>query len=168
MLPPRKLLLFDPGHYPQTWNERMGAGEYAVHYSHFAGDTPVTPYCLVFPDLDQALAYAQDEVKRQPSLRCTIYDHQGLIGPPIRDIRGVDFKDGEISARLRRWIGSTLFFGGAGLTIYDWARNFQLQWPSTIGMRMVVPGLTLLFVELLLSLHKRLPRRAGVEAKRVA
>lgn len=134
----------------------MVAGEYAIHYSHFEGGRGEAPYCLVFPDLDSAVTHAREEVKRQPTLRCTIYDHQGFIGPPIRDIRGANFKGGEVSARLRRWIGSILFFGGSGLTIYDWATKFQLQWPSTLGMRMVVPGFTLLFTEALFSLHKRM------------
>ena len=155
MATPRKVALFDAQRHSEAWNERMVPGEYAVHFSHFAGDASVIPYCWIFSDLDQAVAYAQDEVRKTPTLRCTIYDHHGLVGAPIRDIRGVDFKDGGFSPRLARWIGSMLFFGGTALTIYDWTRNSQLQWPTAIGMPMVVPGLTLLFADIVSSVHKK-------------
>jgi hypothetical protein len=164
---PRKLALYDAEHPSQAWNEQMAPGEYAVHFSHFNGAVPVVPYCLLFSDLDQAIAYAQNEVKDRPTLRCTIYNHHGLVGPPIRDIRGLEFKGGEVSRRLAIWIGLTLFFGGAGLAIYDWTRNSQLQWPTAIGMPMVVPGLTLLVAEALSSVHKR-TRRTRAGAKGIA
>ncbi|HEX2917771.1 MAG TPA: hypothetical protein VHN81_04590, partial [Edaphobacter sp.] len=76
MATPRKVALFDAQHHSQAWNERMVPGEYAVHFSHFAVDAPVIPYCWIFSDLDQAVAHAQEEVREVPTLRCTIYDHQ--------------------------------------------------------------------------------------------
>jgi len=155
MVPPRQLPLYDPGHTPATWNERMVSGEYAVHYSSLEDRTSSAPYCTVFSDLQEAVAYAQEQVERRTDLRCAIYDHQGQIGAPIRDIRGQDYKDGELSARFRRWLGSILFFGGSILTIYDWTKDFRLLWPSTLGTRMVLPGFTLLFVEAMIFLHKR-------------
>ncbi|HMG02319.1 MAG TPA: hypothetical protein VK596_04250 [Edaphobacter sp.] len=163
MTAPRQLPLYDAGHKPETWNERMVPGEYAVHYAKFELDTPDAPYCTVFGSLQDAVTYAQEQVTKRTDLRCALYDHHGLIGPPVRDIRGRDFKENEISARFRRWVGSILFFGGSILTIVDWAKDFRFLWPSALGTRMLMPGFALLFMEAMVLLHKRLSRRRSGE-----
>lgn len=155
MSSPRQLPLYDAGHKPETWNERMVPGEYAVHYSSFEDGTHEAPYCTVFTTLQEAVDYAQEQIKTRTDLRCTIYDHEGLVRPPVREIRGHDFKENEISARFRRWVGSFLFFGGSILTVVDWTKDFRFLWPSALGTRMLIPGLALLFVEAMILLHKR-------------
>jgi hypothetical protein len=164
---PRQLPLYDPRHKPETWNERMLPGEFAVHYSRFPTGSIDRPYCTVFNSLQEAINYAQEWVERHTDLRCAIYDDQGLVGSPIREIRGRDYKDGELSARFRRWLGSLLFFGGSFLTIFDWTKDFRLLWPSTLGTRLLMPGFTLLFVEAMIVLHQRW-NRASSEDKEPA
>ncbi len=156
---PRLLPLYDADHRPGTWNERMVPGEYAVHYSSFEGDANTVPHCTVFASLEQAEAFARQEVERRPALRCTIFDHHGFNGRPLREIRGREFKDGEISARFRRWVGSHLFFGGLFLTILDWVNDFQLSWPAMIGTRMLFPGVVLLGTEAVILTHARSNKR---------
>jgi hypothetical protein len=156
----RQLLLFDGGSSQASWNERMTPGEYAVHYSSFEGPSNVTPYCTVFDDLKEAEEYAREQVARRPDLRCTIYDHQGLVGAPLRDIRGSDFKgDSDISPRLRRWGGLILFFGGLVLVVIDWSVDFRLTWPGTVGSRMLISGLILLLTDVVFVVNARLARR---------
>jgi hypothetical protein len=93
-VPGRELLLYQPGRRRGTWNEQMVPGEYAVHYSNFAGRSVYSePYCTVFEGLANATAYAEGQVLIQPDLRCTIYDHEGFGKPPIEDIRGVAFRE---------------------------------------------------------------------------
>jgi hypothetical protein len=163
---PRQLLLFDGGSQQASWNERMTPGEYAVHYSSFESSSNVTPYCMVFGDLKEAEEYARQQVLERPALRCTIYDHQGLIGAPLRDIRGSEFKgDSDISPRFRRWGGSVLFFGGLVLVIVDWSVDFRLTWPATIGSRMLIPGLILLLTEAVVVLNARLARRRAASGE---
>jgi hypothetical protein len=162
----RKLLLFDPDAQPSCWNERMVPGEYAVLYSSYqlvlpddSEDLPSGPFCTVFSTLAEAEEYAAQKVRDYPSLRCRIYDDQGLGRQPIREIRGTEHKgESEISSRFRRWFGGTLLFGGIVLTILDWSTGFSLTWPATIGTRMIPVGLILLVMEVGIALsakHKK-------------
>jgi hypothetical protein len=131
----------------------MGVGEFAVHYSKFYAGA-ATPFCTVLPSVEEAEAFARAEVQRHPELRCTIYDHNGFVGAPLRDVRGVDYKEwGEITQRFRRWVGGVLFFGGVGLTIFDWQADFRYLWPSMLGTRMLIPGTLLLFTEAMILLQ---------------
>jgi hypothetical protein len=153
----RTLPLFDPKVQPSSWNERMQPGEYAVHYSSFeSGTLENGPYCTVFNTLAEAEQYAKEQVSLKPALRCRIYDHRGLARQPIRETRGTQHVgESEISPRFRRWGGSILFFGGLALVILDWSTDFSLTWPATIGVRMLIPGLILLVMEVALTLHAK-------------
>jgi hypothetical protein len=156
---PRHLPLFDEGVRHGAWNERMIAGEYAIHYSSFEELQGIAPYCTVFGNFSDAEAYAQQQVNARPSLRCMIYDHQGLVGPPLLDIRGSSYKDdGDLLPRVRRWMGSVLFFGGLILIIVDWSAGFRFDWPSIIGNRILIVGLVLLFTEAMVTLHAKRER----------
>ena len=161
---PRQVPLFDAQAAQGakgSWNEHMLPGEYAVHYSSFENAT-VAPFCAVLESLAAAEAYARAQVRQRPTLRCTVYDHQGLIGPPLRVIEGSSYKaKSDISPRFRRWVGSILFFGGLLLTALDWSTDFRLSWPAMLGTRMVIPGLLLLFIEAMVLLHARLERRSS-------
>jgi hypothetical protein len=167
----RTLLLFDPNAQPQSWNERMTSTEYAVLYSGIQpvpsdhrDDTPKSgPVCTVFSTLAEAEEHAAQQVALIPTLRCRIYDHQGLAVQPIREIRGTQHKgDSEISARFRRIAGAILFFGGLALLILDWSSNFNLTWPATIGIRLIPAGLVLLVTELVIIITKRRAHRDGL------
>ena len=137
----------------------MAAGEYAVHYSSFE-ESATAPYCTVFDDLDAALAHARLQTTERPTLRCTIYDHHGMIGAPLRDIHGSKYKgDSGLSPRFRRYAGSVLFFGGIILIGVDWANDFRLTWPALVGTRMLIPGVILIVTEAAIVLHARLDRR---------
>jgi hypothetical protein len=164
----RTLLLFDPNAQPQSWNERMTPTEYAVLYSavpprssdHQNGTPADGPYCTVFNTLAEAEEHATQQVALIPTLRCRIYDHQGLAVQPVREIRGSQHKgESEITARFRRWAGSILFLGGLALIIFDWSADFKLSWPATIGMRMFPVGLILLVTELVIVITARRARR---------
>jgi hypothetical protein len=171
MAPSRTLLLFDPNAQPQCWNERMASTEYAVLYSgiqpapsrHRDGPPVSGPYCTVFSTLAEAEEHAAQQVALIPTLRCRIYDHQGLAVQPIREIRGNQYKgDSEISARFRRWAGSILFFGGLALVVVDWSSDFSLSWPATIGVRMFPVGVVLLVTELVIVITARRAHRNGL------
>jgi hypothetical protein len=160
MRPLRELPLYDPGRRRGTWNERMTAGEFAVHYSTFAGRTTFSePYCSIFPSLEDAVKYSEAEVRVQPELRCTIYGHEGFAGPPVQDVRGALYqeKDG-FSPRYRRWVGSVLFFGGSIMFAADWINDFSLSWPAMIGTRIILPGLALLVAEAVIVFEARRKR----------
>ncbi len=145
----------------------MVSGEYAVHYSSFAVASYTGPFCTVFGSLDDAVAYAQQQVSERPGLRCTIYDYEGFVGAPLRDIRGRDFKERDaLSARFRRWAGSILFVSGLILTIIDWRSDFELSWPAMIGTRIIIPGFGLLLIEAILQINHRKDRKR--EASREA
>jgi hypothetical protein len=167
----RTLLLFDPNAQPQCWNERMAPTEYAVLYSaiqpapsnHQDSRSASAPYCTVFSTLAEAEEHANQQVALIPTLRCRIFDHQGLAVQPIREIRGTQYKgESEISARFRRWAGSILFFGGLALIVLDWSTDFNLSWPATIGVRMFPVGLVLLVTELVIVITTRRAHRNGL------
>jgi hypothetical protein len=144
---PSALPLYDPAASPASWNERMAPGEYAVLDSTF--DAGVTPFCAVFPSRAEAIAYAKERVAGKRSIRCRVYDHHGFGNAPLKEFRGAEHKgESELTQRFRRVTGSILFFGGMGLTLWDWCwHDWGLQWPAMIGTRMILPGLSLLIVE---------------------
>jgi hypothetical protein len=165
---PRQLLLYDQRSQPSSWNERMIPGEYAVHYSSFESSPAGGPYCTVFGSLGEAEAFARQQVAERPDLRCMIYDHQGLIGPPLKEIRGAKYKgSGDISPRFRRWVGSVFFFVGLGLILLDWSNDFRLSWPALIGVRMLIPGVILLVTEASILLYARIESRRGARSRTI-
>jgi hypothetical protein len=145
----------------------MQHGEYAILYSSLrlerdpknSGATP-EPFCSVFRTLADAEDYAEQQVALLPILGCRIYDHNGLGRPPIREIRGVEYRgEEEISPRFRRWWGYCLFLGGAVLLIVDWRADFGLLWPAMFATRMMPIGLLLLVIELVLFIEARRKKR---------
>ena len=147
MSQPRTIPLFDPEVQPPSWNERMLPGEYAILYSHGGGSSN-GPVCRIFSSLNEAETYAAAEVAKDHTIRCRIYDHEGLGRPAVSEFRGVDYKgESEITPRFRRWVGSILFLGGLILTFVDWRVDFKLSWPAMLGTRMIPVGLLLLFIE---------------------
>lgn len=156
----RNVLLYDATSTPSLWNERMKAGEYAVLYSQTDGAISKEPYCTLFDTLADAEAHARQQTAERPTLRCRIYDHQGLIGAPIRELRGSECNsDSEISQAFRRWVGFILFSAGLGLTGLDWSYDFRLSWPAMIGTRLLIPGLVLLLMEATLIVHAKRSHR---------
>jgi hypothetical protein len=162
---PRTFLLFDRRVQPSSWNERMVPGEYAVLYSNLRGmPTGTEPACDVFSTLKDAEIYARQRVSDDPTLQCRIYDHHGLAGQPVSEIKGSEYKgESEITSRFRRWVGSALFFGGIGLILVDWIADFRFTWPATLGVRMAPVGLVLLVTEIaiLLSARQKTSTNAG-------
>jgi hypothetical protein len=156
MPPFRTLPLLDESVQPPSWNERMVAGEYAVQYSSFVGLPAASPSCTVFSSLAEAEAYAEEQIAQRPDLRCRIYDDRGYVGAPLFECSGSNYNgDKGISPRFRRWAGSVLFLGGLILTIMDWTYDFSLTWPATIGTRLLIPGLFLLFMEAMIVLSAK-------------
>ncbi len=173
MAEPRTLLLFDPTAVPQSWNERMTVGEYAVLYRNLQppreggrADNPSGegPVCDIFESLDAAVEYATRLVARFPKLRCEIYDHHGMGNDPVREIVGAEGAERNIiSARFRRWGGGGLLIGGIALGIAEWVSNFTLTWAGLIAARIVPVGVILLITELAIVLEaRRKMRREGL------
>jgi hypothetical protein len=160
----RTVPLYDERAHPSSWNERMKAEEYAVHYSSFEGHPAVPPYCTVFGSRAEAEAHAASETARRPELRCRVYDHEGLGRPPVREFKGSKYKEeAGIGPRFRRWGGGLLFFGGLILTIIDWRSDFELSWPAMIGTRLLAPGLVLLATDAVIVLTERRRRLRATE-----
>jgi hypothetical protein len=165
---PRTLPLFDPHSLPQSWNERMADGEFAVLYSGNPIPQPLSlndshsskPYCVVFPALATAEDFAAQQVALYPGLRCCIYDHHGFANPLLRELTGAQFKhESDLSPRLRRWIGIILLFGGMLLFAIDWIADFRFGWSSMVGSRMIPTGLVLLFIDVGILLNPAQRRR---------
>jgi hypothetical protein len=169
----RTIPLFDPHASPQSWNERMAPGDFAVLYSaQYAPSNstsgamgPSGPVCDLFSTFSEAEEHARQETALWPSLRCRIYGAEGLGGPPIKELKGSDYRgDSEMSARFRRWCGATLFVGGLGLILFDSIHDFNRGWPATIGMRAFPAGLILLVTEAVIVWeHKRKQARDGAQ-----
>jgi hypothetical protein len=179
---PRTLPLFDPHSHPQSWNERMVDGEFAVLYAGnpippapspndigvpgeqgLLGRSDLragTPYCVVFSNRRDAEDFAAQQVALYPRLRCRIYDHHGLANPALREFAGTHFKhESDLSPRLRRWVGSILLFGGMLLFVVDWIADFRYGWPSMVGSRVAPTGLVLLFIDVGILLNRAQRRR---------
>lgn len=144
----------------------MVDGEYAVL---FAGVQPKhlhtsVPSCVVFDSLADAEEYSRTQTALAPKLRCSIYDHRGLVGAPVSVIAGAEGADRSfISSGFRRWVGGCLFVVGSILAAIDWSVDFRLMWPGTLGFRMAPIGAVLLLTEIgiLLSSRHKQRRQAG-------
>lgn len=157
----RALPLFDPDAQPQSWNERMVPGEFAVLYSHLGTGSEAT--CTIFTSRAEAEAHAALRVTGDPTLRCSVYDHHGFGMQPLAEFSGSQYKGGsEISSRLRRWLGSFLLAGGMVLGIVEWQSDFALSWAGMIGARIAPVGLILVLTELVIVIDRR--RRAKTNA----
>ncbi|MGA7316491.1 MAG: hypothetical protein WBX22_21255 [Silvibacterium sp.] len=162
----RTVLLYDERVHPSCWNERMTAGEYAVHYSSFENGSGAALFCTVFSSLEESEAHARQETERRSELHCRIYDHEGLGRPPVRELSGSGYKEEDgVGPRFRRWGGAVLFFGGLILTIIDWRSDFELSWPAMIGIRLLAPGLVLLVADAVIVFSAR-RRRSRDNQKR--
>jgi hypothetical protein len=169
MAEPRILLLFDPKATPQSWNERLSPGEYAVLYSNLqpplAGQqadsfSSTDPICVVFDSLGAAEEYATRQVAQFPKLRCRIYDHHGLGRSPVREIAGTEGADkNEISARFRVWVGGGLLLASIALGLAEWLSDFRLSWAGMMATRMAPVGVILLVTELAIVLEARRKKR---------
>lgn len=122
-------------------------------------------FCSVLSSLPAAERYAQRQLALHPTLRCRVYDHEGLGKPPLREFRGAAYKgESEITPRIRRWLGGSLFTAGVVLTLIDWHAAFRYMWPSTLGTRLMVPGGTLLAVEAAYQINAAYKRRKEAPA----
>ena len=151
----------------------MTDGEFALLYDgatiqpHLSqGDVNVdAPFCSVFSSLAHAERYACRQTQIHPTLRCRLFDHEGLGKPPLREFRGAAYKgESEITPRIRRWLGGSLFSVGGLLTLIDWRVDFRYMWASTLGTRLMVPGGTLLAVEAAYQINAAYKRRKEAHA----
>ncbi|SDF57207.1 hypothetical protein [Terriglobus roseus] len=151
----RRVLLFDPAAQPSSWNQRIGASDFAVHYSSFPDGYVGAPYCDVLASAAEAEAYAQNYVTEHPQVRCRVYDAHGLVGAPLFEVAGKSYKGESNLSQFRRWGGSVLFVVGSILFSIDVFQDYRLLWPSTIGSRLAIPGALLLVTEGLVVLTAR-------------
>lgn len=151
----QRIPLFDPAAKPASWNQRMAAGEFAVHYSSFPADEQGAPYCDVLPSLAEADAHARSAIAQRPDLRCRVYSAEGVVGAPLLEVAGTAYKGESNLSHFRRWVGGFCFVVGSILTTIDVVEDYRLMWPSTIGTRMLIPGAALLLTEGLVLLTAR-------------
>jgi hypothetical protein len=151
----KRVPLFDPAAQPSSWNQRIAASEFAVHYSSFPEGFTGAPYCDVFASAAEAETFAQDYVNDHPQVRCRVYDAHGMVGAPLFEVAGKSYKGESNLSHFRRWAGSVLFVVGSSLFTVDVLQDYRLMWPSTIGSRMAIPGALLLLTEGLVMLTAR-------------
>ena len=165
MEPYRQVPVFDARSTPQSWSERMQPGEFAVQLSHARSGSPLDAEgipvrdvnaapCLIFSNLHDAEAWSRARVQANPELRCRVYDHHGMGGPPPRlfaDERYVKHDGFSRSTSLR--IGFALVGTGAALCTAEWISDFHLSWAAMVGTRLLPIGLLLLVTEGALRLN---------------
>lgn len=136
----------------------MQPEQFAVHASQQRG-AQGTPACWVCDSLPEAERFATERVAQEPAVRCRIYDHQGFVGAPLREVKGSTYKgESDLSPRVRRWLGAVLLGVGLALCALDWSSGFRLSWPALVGSRLLIPGVVLVVTEALLVLHARQTR----------
>lgn len=148
---PRVIPLFDGKASPQSWNERMADGEYAVLFANeqpWSFDKSLGPACTVFASLREAENYARVQTAHQTNMRCSIYDHHGLGQPPIVVIAGATGHEKDfVGSTFRRWVGGACFLVGIALGLVEWHSDFRLTWPGILGSRIGPAGAILLLTE---------------------
>lgn len=149
----------------------MQEGEFAVLYSDARNGAAKTPEnqlcrdpngatCTVFESLTEAENYCAAKLAEYPTLRLRIYDHEGLAKPPIRDILRQEYQPkGEMTPRVRRWLGGALLLAGIALGMLEWLSNGSLTWAGVLAVRIGPAGLILVTTELVITLENRHDRR---------
>jgi hypothetical protein len=149
----REVNVYDERRHP-AWLAALEPGEYAVFHVDAETERVVSAdglrpanhwkrTCLVFPSLEEALAYAEAAVRRVPSVACRVFRAGGDGATPDRVVTCPDppRMDRRRASRRLAW-GATLIVLGVVAIAVDW----HFDWFYLIGVLVGVKFLTVGFV----------------------
>ena len=132
---PREARVYGEGR-ELVWRESLGPGEVALFFvdadtgraRNEFGRRPESHWsrtCLVFPSLDEAVAYAERKVRAVPWLACRIFAREAA--DPVRVVASAQPRPERNPTWIRnrmRWGGFLIAIGVLGVALewyYDWA-----------------------------------------------
>jgi hypothetical protein len=150
------------------WTALLDPGQYALFVFDTRTRTPRNAdgsapgpkgrSLAILDSREEAVAFANDVVSRDPALYCDIYDQAGEYGQPLETIGDIAFRDKYVRGRARKELigGSVLFVCGMILAAIDFHRNLQWIWGYVLGLKCMIVG-TCLMVAGAIGLQKERP-----------
>lgn len=148
----RTVMLYDPRRRG-TWLHELSPGNYPVFLrdartsaERNAEGKPLRPgepgVCVVFDNLESAKAFCERKMLEVPELRCDIYDHRGLVGPPV-----CTFGDREWNPRPKTLmsLAAACVIVSVPLFWFDWHKRGEMILLSVLGINLVAASMRFLF-----------------------
>ena len=173
--------LFDPRRDPRDWTGIIRPNQCAVFFKDRATSTSVDssgkPYvdpndttCFLYDHIDIAIEYCEARVQALPSLRCEIYDAEGLAHPPLIVILHPDVRHQEDSgsfwSRRRKLIAVVLFLISPPLIWLDVRHHSELILPTFLAFNFILLALRFLYWDYGVK-HRERTRQQRLEAHRL-
>lgn len=175
--------LHDPSRSPASWTEIVRHGQFAAFAKNDATGVPcdaeARPFaseaastCVLFDSIDEARAWCEAAVQREPLLRFDIFDAEGRTRPPLLTVlhpaRAPGLDTSPAQMRRRRTIAWGLIAAGVPLVVYSYVefREREIILPAFLGINMIVVAGRLLWMNLAIRETERAREARLVEASR--
>jgi hypothetical protein len=157
------LRLYDPARRGAPWTDSLRPGQLVAFAKRIDNDVPCTPdgepfataestTCVVFDCLEEARDSCEAAVRRAPTVRFDIFDHEGRTHPPLLTIVHASYReslDGSATAlRRRTGLALALMVCGVPLMVFAYwiSGDRDPILPGFIGLNMVLIALRLLWM----------------------
>ena len=177
--------LYDPARQPADWTAIIRPGQFAAFAKDVATAAPCDaegrPFygenaasCLIFDSIEEARAFCEAAVERQPALRFDVFDADGRVQPPLLTIThrdcasGLDTSPAQMGKRRR--IAWWLLCAGLPLLIYGYVefgnRQRDITLPVFLGINMVLVAGRLFWMNLAVRETERVREERLMRASR--
>ena len=155
------LRLHDPDRTPPSWSDIVRPHQIVVFARRWSSGLPCdgsgvvfadpdAASCLVFDALDEAVAFCEAQVQREPDLAFEVFDSAGRARPPLLRIVHPSVaarSEGSPAAARRRTLFAVVLIAAAlPLFWIDWRARGGLILPTFIGINLILVALRLLFL----------------------
>lgn len=166
-----------------SWTGIIRAGQFAAFAKNdatgVACDGDGRPFaneaassCILFDSIEDARAWCEAAVQRQPLLRFDIFDAEGRVRPPLLIVlhpgRATTLDTSPAQMRRRRMIAWGLMAAGLPLVIYSYVEfgEREIILTAFLGINMIIVAGRLLWMNLALRETERAREARLVEASR--
>jgi hypothetical protein len=177
--------LHDPSRRPASWTDIIRPGQFAVFAKDDATGAPraadgarlahpAEASCAIFDSIDDARAFCEAGVARDPALRYDVFDADGRARPPLLSVlhpdRAASLETSPQQMRKRQLIAWALIVPAVPALAYAAFDFGQRIMPAFLGVNMLLIGGRLLWLNLALRETERAReqrlRDAGRDATR--
>lgn len=164
--------LHDPSRRPVSWTDIIRDGQVAAFAKDEATGVPCDAQgaplacpadasCAIFDSFDEARAFCDDAVSRNPSLHFDVFDAGGRTRPPLLTVlhpsRSGRLETSPRQMRNRQAAAGGLIAVGLALLVYAYVEydDHDIILPTFFGINMVLIALRLLWMNLALRETER-------------
>ncbi len=148
----RTIRLYDVARQPRDWMDIVQPGQFAVFASYVDGGAPCdadgvptghdAAVCTLADSLDEAEAFCQARVERQPAVRFDVFDSAGRSRPPLLTVvhpSHLSRLEGNAGVRRRNLVVAVLLLLAAPPLVWiDWRSGGAMVLPSLAAFNAVL------------------------------